>query len=269
MVEEDLFFPGKHVNDGEEISIQTNDYSTSSDDRNELHDDAFEQSSPKMPTTNTIQPTPPESNLPAYCPRSANKENEKEVNEGEISYDSPSSSLPTLRVPITIAPTPSPMMFPSISKELKPMPPLYRSISRSIQAEQSYSRSGIIGTPAGFGSSSTSLFHPLAPVNDVTMSRARSSSVQTTESKAGASSLNLTDSEPAKPTTKSSPFLLKVLTQTPNNPRDHSLLEIIWNEMLSFRWVNLSPLSVLTTYLEWHFKGTVIFLVISFHILVG
>ncbi len=58
---------------------------------------------------------------------------------------------------------------------------------------------------------------------------------------------------------KTVPFLLRSLSHTttvvPHNPRDHTILEAIWHGMLELRFVNASPLSLLTTYLEYHFKG--------------
>lgn len=55
------------------------------------------------------------------------------------------------------------------------------------------------------------------------------------------------------------PFLLRPVnhasTVAPHNPRDHTILEAIWHGMLESRFVNSSPLSLLTTYLEYHFKG--------------
>ena len=44
-------------------------------------------------------------------------------------------------------------------------------------------------------------------------------------------------------------------TVAPRNPRDHSILEAIWQGMLESRFVNSTPLSLLPTYLEYHFKG--------------
>jgi hypothetical protein len=268
MVEEDLFFPGKHINEGSitddffsSITIDWN--STSSDHRNGFsptHDDAFQS---ETPTTNTtlLPRTPSESSSPAHDPRSTEKENEEVVNEDQISYHSfPSPSLPSLSVPTTFSPTTAaPITFPTMPKEPGPTLPLRRSTSRpllSVQTEPLYPESGT--GPSGFGLSSISLS---SAVNEAIMSRTRSSSVQTS-SVTGASSnpAAAPDSErKPKPTTKPSPILLKMLTQTPPNPRDHTLLETIWNEMLSSRWVNSSPLSLLKTYLEWHFHGTIIF----------
>ncbi|KAJ7927980.1 hypothetical protein B0H13DRAFT_1968850 [Mycena leptocephala] len=46
-----------------------------------------------------------------------------------------------------------------------------------------------------------------------------------------------------------SPFLLRTLPKAPPNPRDHSLLEGIYNEMNATRFINLSPLSLLANLL--------------------
>lgn len=63
-----------------------------------------------------------------------------------------------------------------------------------------------------------------------------------------------TPSTPNK--SKVSPFLLRSITnKAPTNPRDHTILEAIWNGMLESRFVNLVPLSILHTNLEYHFKG--------------
>ena len=275
MIEEDLFFPGKNINEDSITddflsSITSHWDSTSSEHCNGFpptSDEAFEPGSPETPTTNTtlLPQTPSRSISPA--PRSARKENEEvAVSEEQslISYDSyPSPSLPTISVPAAIAPTnPTRITFPTISTESGPIAPLRRSSSRpllSVQNEQLYSsESGLTGTnPAGFGSSLSSA---IGTVNKA-LSRIRSSS---TDAKPGAS-LNpvaaWSECEP-KPMTKPSPLLLKKLTETPN-PRNHALLETIWNGMLTSRWINPSPLRVLKTYLEYHFKGTVFLLPFS------
>lgn len=56
-----------------------------------------------------------------------------------------------------------------------------------------------------------------------------------------------------------SPFLLRTLPKPPVNPRDHSMLEMIYNEMNAARFVNLSPLSLLPNLLGLYFKGTSLF----------
>ncbi|ESK90438.1 hypothetical protein Moror_13607 [Moniliophthora roreri MCA 2997] len=54
--------------------------------------------------------------------------------------------------------------------------------------------------------------------------------------------------------TSISPFLLRSLPKPPVNPRDHSLLELIYNETAASRFINLTPLSLLPNLLNVHFK---------------
>lgn len=57
------------------------------------------------------------------------------------------------------------------------------------------------------------------------------------------------------PASPKAPFLLRTPSRAVPSPRDHSLLEYIYHEMLSSRFINSSPLALLSTYLEYHFKG--------------
>ena len=50
-------------------------------------------------------------------------------------------------------------------------------------------------------------------------------------------------------------MLVREAERPPTDPRDHSLLETIYNEMHAARFVNLEPLSLLTNLLPLHFKG--------------
>lgn len=58
-------------------------------------------------------------------------------------------------------------------------------------------------------------------------------------------------------TTKKTPLLLRSLPRPPSNPRDHSLLALIYAEMCESRFINLSPLSLLANLLGLHFHGNV------------
>lgn len=51
------------------------------------------------------------------------------------------------------------------------------------------------------------------------------------------------------------PMLLRNLDRPPMNPHDHSLLETIYGEMHSARFINLEPVSLLANMLPLHFKG--------------
>ena len=63
----------------------------------------------------------------------------------------------------------------------------------------------------------------------------------------------------ASPSSKSPPFLLRTLQKPPANPRDHTLLEMIYTEMHGSRFINLVPLSLLANLLALHFRGGFIF----------
>ena len=55
---------------------------------------------------------------------------------------------------------------------------------------------------------------------------------------------------------KYSPFLLRTIPKPPTNPRDHSILEFVYNQMLGSRFINLSPLALLANSLGLYFKGS-------------
>lgn len=55
--------------------------------------------------------------------------------------------------------------------------------------------------------------------------------------------------------TKPSAFLTTLMAKGPVNPRDHTILGAIWEGMLEGRFVNAAPVSLLPTYLEYHFTS--------------
>ncbi len=57
-------------------------------------------------------------------------------------------------------------------------------------------------------------------------------------------------------TVRPPPFLTRPL-KPPVNPRDHAVLETIYNEMQASRFINLSPLSLLPNFLNLHFTGMI------------
>lgn len=62
---------------------------------------------------------------------------------------------------------------------------------------------------------------------------------------------------PPVPTPKVAPFLLRTVPKPPSNPRDHSLLEAIYEHMLGSRFINVSPLALLANSLGLYFKGAI------------
>jgi hypothetical protein len=59
---------------------------------------------------------------------------------------------------------------------------------------------------------------------------------------------------PVKPSF-SHPHLVRTAPKAPANPRDHTVLETIYNEMHASRFINLAPLSLLPSNLSTWFKG--------------
>lgn len=63
---------------------------------------------------------------------------------------------------------------------------------------------------------------------------------------------------------RSSPYrLVRTVEKAPENPRDHTLLEHIYNEMHASRFINLAPLALLANLLDTYFKGKLVLSVIS------
>lgn len=50
-------------------------------------------------------------------------------------------------------------------------------------------------------------------------------------------------------------FLFRQLSKPPINPHDHAMLEIIYNEMHAARFINLVPLTLLSSTLSLYFTS--------------
>lgn len=100
--------------------------------------------------------------------------------------------------------------------------------------------------------------HPNADKQEGFYRRRRSSSNLTTgkdSTHSNQASPPVTSTPIPAPASPKAPFLLRTPSRAVPSPRDHSLLEYIYYEMLSSRFINPSPLALLSTYLEYHFKG--------------
>ena len=60
------------------------------------------------------------------------------------------------------------------------------------------------------------------------------------------------------PLQKSTSSLLRTVPTPPINPRDHSLLESIYTQMLGSRFINTSPIAMLANSLRVYFKGSLL-----------
>jgi hypothetical protein len=51
-------------------------------------------------------------------------------------------------------------------------------------------------------------------------------------------------------------MVVSTMVPAPSNPRDHSILEAIWNDMHESRFINLYPLPLLASFIPSYFEGT-------------
>ncbi|KDR82916.1 hypothetical protein GALMADRAFT_238570 [Galerina marginata CBS 339.88] len=277
LVEEDLFFPGKLADDGDESFTTFRDDSSSVTRRNSTSSDRHrvtangqdeldqlehvsEADSPETPTTmtqNMLNPRGP--SRPASPTRGREPIVQEDMPPVPKGYPHPppqpvaSSSTATLLYPPIGAPLP--LYTPHSRSAARPalsVKTQRQTLSSDPYADLAASHPNIFG-------SSVSVLGGIGylPSQDPFMELLKQ---QKRERAAAAAALKKGNSQPSpvvsvKPTVpKVSPFLLRSLTKSPTNPRDHTILQAVWNGMLEARWVNQTPLSILTTTLEYHFK---------------
>ncbi|TFK74840.1 hypothetical protein BDN72DRAFT_634881 [Pluteus cervinus] len=268
MVEEDLFFPGKPVDDdldvepGYGFDINQHDHTegyAQDTDRTPISGSTlFESNGPTTPTNGST------SFLPLIGSRAGSP---LPIREDAIAEDFEKEAE-------ALTPTPIPHVEPHY---ITLIPPHSRSAARPpIRIKSASSNSH--GPPnlhvpfkslsqSKFASSTASLLSSLSvssgpPTSDT------SSEVKSEKRQSGSGTLTSTTqlpqfnpqisptsgALPKKPVLKWTPLLLKTLPKKPTNPRDHSLLETIYLEMLASRFINHAPLSILANSLGLHFK---------------
>lgn len=259
MLEEDLFFPGKPVESDDETDL------ASPLSRASSITSAGGRSSVQLPPKPLDRPTRFEGTTPT-----------------------PGSAFPKA---ISRPPSPDPPPRASLSREdggdrasladttTPPgSPPGYVKMiaphSRSAARPTLYVRTGHNGSTSALAStnppkhhngSAISLLHSITDSDGNLFRRRRSSThlSSAADLQGVGQSLNSAATQQSSATSFGLPsgvkappsFLLRTPDKAPLNPRDHSLLEYIYYETLSSRFINSTPLSLLTTYLEYHFKG--------------
>ncbi|KAJ7025328.1 hypothetical protein C8F04DRAFT_1128529 [Mycena alexandri] len=267
LIEEDLFFPGKSSGDDEDSdSDVVSELRYARRDSSEIEDDESVTGSGGGSGGSRISyegsaPTPNTSigAIPATPPRTASplpmllRENVIE----EAAEDA--SSPPQAKKPPPLA---SPAHPPHHRHSYQPRIP---SLSLSLSSP------GLPRTSTGSTTSLLGMGPAIAPPPAMmTRSKPRGFSTSTLISPAAnhqhQSVLSIQSVHPSvlsatstlKPGPGSgsgfSPFLLRTLPKAPPNPRDHSVLEGIYNEMNATRFINLSPLSLLANLVGLHFK---------------
>lgn len=269
MIEEDLFFPGRPADsDGE--SDRESEIDSPSSRRNSVGaaitngkgtEEVCETSgSPATPTTGTPQ-SPLRSGSLAQSHSTSFSSSVKKDNA--VASTTPPNSPPTVMT----------MVPPHSRSSNRPL--LYVKTAKPNHSPYGHLQLVGLGAPRHqsslFGGSAISLMGSMGHASSETDShlfkRPRSSSIlnSSTSTNPTMNDSNSPQNLRSPPVAESvngtgpskvAPFLLRTLSKAPMNPRDHSLLEIIYNEMLASRFINISPLSLLTTYLEYHFKDT-------------
>ncbi|TFK40860.1 hypothetical protein BDQ12DRAFT_721473 [Crucibulum laeve] len=285
MIEEDLFFPGQSTDDedsGDESgseaplsrrnSVSSNSHISKDRRHSRDGDEAIhsefsrisEESSPVTPTTaySTYPPTPSNPTSPV---------DDKIVEEPEQELAAANEQNLSVYVP----PLPSPPQDSPMSGYVTLIPPHSRSSARPMLHVKTGSSPHGRAFTNKFAGSAVSLLgtmgYSVPPSNSISdlpsdvkvQQKRRSSSVLAPISALSEDphSQHVPSPQPSaheshNPLENSNvaPFLLRSLPKAPTNPRDHSLLKAIYLETLASRFINRSPLSILTTTLEWHFK---------------
>jgi len=239
MIEEDLFFPGKRPDDQEELSFERRDDASSITRRDSTSSEHYNVkmngSAPTSPTT----PTTVNTILPSSSPTQTISSTE----HGHRSERRTSEEQPILK-PSTQAN----QVYRSSPPRAVMILPHGRSSARPKLHVKTPGQSTIMG-------SSTSLLGSMGYVVSIdTLNENMRGRSGSTGQSPGSSGLPSPGGIPIQ--VPKAPASLSTPSPAPNNPRDHAILDAIWNGMLEGRFVNGSPLSILTSYLEWHFKGS-------------
>ncbi|KAJ7069768.1 hypothetical protein C8F01DRAFT_1113905 [Mycena amicta] len=238
LIEEDLFFPGKPADDDADSDSDTlseiryarrdADTSDAEDTDSILTTSAGSRRSNETPNTSlgAMPPTPPRTASPLPIPG---------IQEQVIEETNEEQNPPPSQKPFPVASPAHPSHRHSSYQPRIPSAPSSRP-STATSTTSLHPSTDRRGKPRGYSTStlvSSSNQHPsiLAP--------------QTSHP-------HISGGGAAKPTV--SPFLLRTLPKAPPNPRDHSLLEKIYNEMNAARFINLSPLSLLANLVGVYFK---------------
>jgi len=267
MIEEDLFFPGKPADDDDDLPLSMrNDDSpsmtrwisvTSDSHHTSLNDHETMDKRSETPTTITNQtlgghePSQSTSPVPARV-NGSECGSPNELREGEYQpFTKPSAN--SAQPPLSPVPTPAAPPHPSPQ-----VPTLIYPHSRAALRPALHVKTGphgnFIGHPSMSGST-VSLLGSLGYIAHLDPLTELIKKQQQQRERSGSQTSAAASTSPKD--TKSSPFMLRSLTNSPTNPRDHTILEAIWKGMLGSRFVNLSPLSQLPACLGYHFKGKV------------
>ncbi|KAF9450567.1 hypothetical protein P691DRAFT_758075 [Macrolepiota fuliginosa MF-IS2] len=280
LIEEDLFFPGK-PNDANELSMDTiaaletdlglssqsstisNDSSTMQSVPSSVSVDIYDPTatyggpndSPATPTTNrtSLLPSSSESSAPALEPT-------KHVafTNGGHSHNRTGQPPSPQAASNPEQPTYVPFILPHSRSSARPTLSVKTPSSPQANATFASSAVSLLNAFGHHTPSSTEEYAGGAPRRRssgmvASPNDAHPHGLRSRTSSQGLKSQHSVESIPAsKRATKQEPYLLRTY-KAPRNPRDHTMLEAIYSEMLSSKFINITPLSILQNYLEYHF----------------
>ncbi|KAF5382754.1 hypothetical protein D9615_002895 [Tricholomella constricta] len=275
MLEEDLFFPGKLIdNDSDSepesdsgnrsslLSSQLNSAHSHSDTNVESITESVPPSASSYTSDGASPPTPTTAAFPATPSRSNSPVDQSAVNE-EFGKEEAQELLAQVIGDYTISEEPSvddesttnDAVLPSTSRPLLHVKTPYKSrslASQPIGTTFAGSAVSLIMSSVGSVAPSDSLYE----IRDPQM-RIRPRGYSLTESQpAPDSDLQLPGSPVAGATQKAPSVRPELMTvpKPPANPRDHSLLQAIYTRLLESRFINISPLALLTNSMGLYFR---------------
>lgn len=263
MLEEDLFFPGKPLDNDDESDVYS-DSSHRDVSLSEVDQDSLAIDTDSSVATHSGSSSKSDDSSLTTAPSSAK----------ESPLTSPYSNSPPTR---HVIPTggedqkTTPTFHDTHNSRRIVISPYSRSANRpNLYVKTQTSSNGLsqlhvpltrAPPPSKYGESTASLISAIGGVTPADDYRYKTPLVQSFEASSSSVGGDLSPPEVSKLVQRTPPFLLRTLAKPPPNPRNHTLLEMIYEEMLASRFINIAPLSILANVLGLHFKGSVIRLV--------
>lgn len=220
LIEEDLFFPGKQVDsdsdsESEDEDAKPNASRTITEDHRSLAPGSAEEVASSVLPETPSRPTSP---VPIREEAIA-----EETDGGDtVRYNARMRSPSSVSSQRTSTPTRPPLKVKTSHESWRhaQRPPVPKRSTSTLSLPTPKSIISPIFNPSARNANASHVPTPITPIDDL---------------------------QP--------PDLPSSLPKPPNNPRDHTILEMIYTEMLSSRFINMSPLSLLGNLLSLHFKG--------------
>ncbi|GLB38376.1 hypothetical protein LshimejAT787_0502410 [Lyophyllum shimeji] len=279
MLEEDLFFPGKLIDsdsesepesDSEQPMSALSSHGESAHSHSNSNLESLAESvpplassytsndaSPPTPTTTAFPTTPSRSNSPVGQV-AINEDTEKAEAQDFLAQVIGDYPIPSKQPIDDDAAVHEAVLPPAVRPELHAKPHKPRSLAaQPLGSLFAGSAVSLIVSSMGSVPPPDSMLEKSASPKPRT--RARGYSMSASVSIPDSNSQPVQGNSPVSPVGGSRsvppvPLLLRTIAKPPANPRDHSLLEAIYVRLLESRFINISPLALLTNSIGLHFK---------------